>query len=322
MRRVWGTLAIAFFALVSCGKETPAPTPTAPANVPAASAPTDDSIRVALLNLRLPMGKDEENNAWPKRADRAVTAMRKTSPDIIGLQEVFSTQRLDLIDKMPEYAVYPDRREEGVTLGNLVNVNFTLIMYRKDRFDVIDSANGTVRDGAVKDPNATAFYSMVILRDRYKKLPDTIVVSTHIRHNMTIATQECDILNNRVTAQLRLHKGAVAIVMGDLNFDKSTPVYGALMGKTTATTRSAVTTLVDTYDYAAKPAKDRWGSYHAFTGNPSALWPTDFIFISENLSHSVVQVDREQISGGYPSDHFPVSVTLRPVAPVATAPSN
>jgi endonuclease/exonuclease/phosphatase family metal-dependent hydrolase len=276
---------------------------------PAATAPTKE-FRVTLLNLRLPLARDGDN-AWPLRSNLAIETLKSTGADIIGLQECSGMQSGDLLARMPDFSTYPDGRDDS-TLGGLVPVNFTLIMYRKDRFDAIDYSNGTVREGAPANPEISAYYSMVILRDKTKTLPDLIVINTHIRHNPILGAEEARVLNQRITAQMRLHKGAQAILLGDMNADKNSMVYPGLIGKQSAgaATQRAVTPMRDTYDYAAKPSAEKWGSYHAFTGKPAGDLPTDFIFVSDGLAADPAKVLRESHNGKFPSDHFPVTVKI------------
>jgi endonuclease/exonuclease/phosphatase family metal-dependent hydrolase len=268
-------------------------------------------MRIVLSNIRANEAADGEN-AWAKRSDLLIGQILASDPDVIAVQEAMPVQRADLIARMPAYGVYPDGRDEESGLAALKGIlNFTAIFYRKERFEIIDSASGKVREAARGDPQTTAYYSMVVLKDKSGELPTTVVIDTHLRHDVKVATEDAKLLNNIVTAQLRLHKGAEAIVLGDMNFDKSTSVYRALLGEEASfPSGTPRTQLRDTYDYAAKKEGEKWGSWHAFTGKPMAEWPSDLILVSAGWKAGKEEVVREGKEGRFGSDHWVVRETV------------
>jgi endonuclease/exonuclease/phosphatase family metal-dependent hydrolase len=268
-------------------------------------------LRIVLSNIRADEVGDGEN-AWAKRSGVLIGQILASDPDVIAVQEALPVQRADLIKNLGAYGVYPDGRDEESGLAALKGIlNFTAIFYRKERFEIVDSASGKVREAARGDPQTTAYYSMVVLKDKSGELPETVVLDTHLRHDLKVATEDAKLLNNMVTAQMRLHKGAEAILLGDMNFDKSTSVYRALLGEEKSFPAGTPRTMLrDTYDYAAKKEGEKWGSWHAFTGKAGAEWPSDLILVSAGWKSGKAEVLREGKDGRFGSDHWVVGETV------------
>lgn len=96
-----------------------------------------------------------------------------------------------------------------------------------------------------------------------------------------------------------------AILMGDFNADPDNPVIVKLRAERLA--EGIPDKLYDAYSASAEPPGL---TAHSFIGG-SAGKPIDYIFVSEQARVLNVQVVREQILGGYPSDHYPVLAQIR-----------
>ena len=272
-------------------------------------------LKILLSNIRIADAKDGVNQ-WPNRRALLVDIFKRRDADVIGMQEVSPPQAAYLIKELPGYGHYPDGREGGEgALAPLVTMvaSLNLIMYKADRFEVVESSAGPVQPvDAAADPRTTAFYSLVVLKDKRGELGETLVVDTHLRHNVRVATLDAMAINNRITAVRRTRPGVRVVLMGDMNWDRNSAVYGGLIGAADSFGVSTPRTeLRDTYDYAAKGKTERWGSWHNFTGQAMAVWPSDLVLVSEEWAGTgPAEIVREHAGVVWPSDHFLVSVVL------------
>lgn len=296
-------LCLLIFALSACSP--------AGASYPASPRP----VRVLLANIRIAHPVDG-SNAWPNRRELLVKTFHHYTPDILALQEVSPTQGAYICKEMPGYAHYPDGRDETdagllAPLTTMVS-SLNLVLYKADRFEVRASSHGRIRaDAPTDDPRTTAHYVFVLLHDQTGALPDLLLVNTHLRHDPAVALRDAQLLNHRLVEAKRRWPDARVVLLGDMNSARGTPVYAALVGDPAAYPGVSPLALRDTYDYAAKPRDQRWGSWHAFTGKPRAMWPSDLVLVSGEWHSTPAQILRDHDRGRYPSDHFPVLVVLR-----------
>nr|MBA2728301.1 endonuclease/exonuclease/phosphatase family protein [Parachlamydiaceae bacterium] len=73
----------------------------------------------------------DEINRWPQRLPRIVELLDEMQPDIIGIQELYTDQSIDLLAHIGNtYSFYSTGYE---------NSELNVIFYRTDRFEVVDS---------------------------------------------------------------------------------------------------------------------------------------------------------------------------------------
>ncbi len=96
----------------------------------------DSTLRVMTYNIRLPVPEDGINY-WGNRHTLVVSLLAYHKPDLVGLQEPFRRQINDIVAELPEYGWYGVCRTDGTTNPN-PDGEFSAILYRKDRFRLID----------------------------------------------------------------------------------------------------------------------------------------------------------------------------------------
>jgi len=91
-----------------------------------------------------------------------------------------------------------------------------------------------------------------------------------------------------------------------VNRDRTTALYKTLTAKV-----AGEADLVDLFDYSklapngAGGVGNLFGTYHAFTGRPNAVWPTDLIFVGGSLKGTKgAEILRDHDGALWPSDHF------------------
>tara|TARA_A100001011_G_scaffold259800_1_gene268229 strand:- start:16217 stop:17071 length:855 start_codon:yes stop_codon:yes gene_type:complete len=90
-------------------------------------------IKAMSYNVRYENFDDGENQ-WDQRKKTLIDYLKSKSPSIIGMQEVISTQLLDLNFSLSEYSFVGIGREDGKIKGE-----FCPIFFNKYRFELIES---------------------------------------------------------------------------------------------------------------------------------------------------------------------------------------
>jgi len=292
---------------------------------PAATQPAGDgTVRVMTANVRI-SEPDDGVNAWPNRRDFLVKTLLKQGPDLIGCQEVTPAQQAFMVKELAKwYSYYPRpgvgkvAGDDGSTTAKIFGaVNQSLaslntLFYKTDRFDILDGEAGLVEPNDLqRDPAENTFYTLAVLKDKVAPAGADgtwIVVDTHLRHHDDFAVKCALAIRGKIGDMLRKHPLAKVVLMGDMNHDKQSKVYAALVG--VAGAADGVGELADSFDYSKKRPNEAWGNWHAFTGKSQRMWPTDLIFSSGVRSRGAEFVRDKDEKGHYPSDHFFVVTEL------------
>jgi endonuclease/exonuclease/phosphatase family metal-dependent hydrolase len=282
-------------------------------------------IRVMTSNIRFSDPGDGVN-AWSNRRELLVKTLLKHDPDIIGCQEVTPAQGAFLVKELANwYTHYPRPgvgKVQGATTGGLSGelmgalsisaAGLNTLFYRTARFEQLDGEAGLVLpDAPQANPSENTFYTLAVLRDKSTgagKLPELVVIDTHLRHNGDFAVKCAQRLHEIAARVQGKYPGSAVILMGDINHDRTVSVHDALLGGAKA---GAVGQWMDAFDYGAHGVRDLWGTFHNFTGRSDRAWPTDLIFVSGELRVSPAEIVRDGERGRYPSDHFPVMAEVR-----------
>jgi endonuclease/exonuclease/phosphatase family metal-dependent hydrolase len=274
---------------------------------------TDVAVKVMSFNVRFSkVGVNEENteNNWAHekfpRRERAMRVIREYEPDVLGVQEARHLQIVDLREAFPGFAFYGIGRDDGKTGGEYAG-----IFFRKDRF--VCQRAGTFWLSATPEKPGTSFYTVPDAVPRlasWVRLYDKrsgcqfVVINTHWDHISEEARFKSAAM---IRARLdRLSNCAPAIVMGDLNADEDSAPYRELMRHD----RSARKRLIDSYRamHRDRSAEESTFNHWAGTKEGSRI---DFILHSPQLKTSSATIVRTSYDGRWPSDHYPITATLR-----------
>jgi endonuclease/exonuclease/phosphatase family metal-dependent hydrolase len=127
------------------------------------------------------------------------------------------------------------------------------------------------------------------------------VVNTHFDHVGKRSRLESAGIVRQLTDTLG---GKPVIVMGDFNCGPGSPPYEVLTGD-----RGNLAELHDTY-VALNHSEIDAGTFNAFQGRRSGP-RIDWILCNRRLRPLQSEIDRRQFGERFPSDHFPVTATLR-----------
>jgi endonuclease/exonuclease/phosphatase family metal-dependent hydrolase len=268
------------------------------------------TIRVMSFNIRGSFRDGGKANTWGNRADPNVETIERRAPALIGFQELQSGNLETYREKLSQYAYVL-----GPRYGNRAPHDFNAIFFDPSRLELLDSGgfwlSGTPerysaswRTRVVRSANWACF-----------RLSETglsfVHLNTHLDHVSRLARVEGSGLILRKLAELREDEQPV-VLTGDFNCRPGTLVYHNFVEAG----------FVDTYLAAGNEDGRDANTFHAFKGARyrearPGLGPRriDWILLRDprrrvRVGSCLILRDREEESGVYPSDHYPVLAEL------------
>ncbi|HVP11827.1 MAG TPA: endonuclease/exonuclease/phosphatase family protein [Phycisphaerae bacterium] len=255
-------------------------------------------IRVMSFNIRY-AAADDGANSWDRRRGLAVETIRADDPDILGLQEPLATQVAELRALLPDYGFVGVGRTDGIAAGE-----FVPIFYRSSRFTLLEEGHFWLsehpNDAGSIGWDAALPRIATWARLRIVEAPswEVQVVNVHFDHVGQRARVESATLIHGLVERLGRRP---VVVLGDFNCDTDSQPYQILTGSS-----AAAAVLCDAFTETT----DSGGTYHGFAGRPQD-GRIDWILFNRRFDCLNAKVDRRDFDGRYPSDHFPVTSTLR-----------
>jgi endonuclease/exonuclease/phosphatase family metal-dependent hydrolase len=278
--------------------------------VSAASAAEADDLRVMSFNIRFARADHSEaasENNWADpthpRRERAIRVIRDFNPDLLGVQEAREGQISDLREALPEYEFYGIGRDDGKTGGE-----FSGIYFRKDRFTRKDA--GSFWLSATPEKQGTTFApnklpriaSWVRLVDN-KSSRDFVLLNMHWDHQDEAAREKSGALVRERLAAIA--KGVPTIVMGDLNSKEDSKAYSTL-----TVADGSGRKLADSYRVLHPQRSAEEATFDDWNGTVKGS-RIDFILHTGEFTPTAAEIVRTSYDGRWPSDHYPVTATLR-----------
>lgn len=257
-------------------------------------------LTVMTFNVRVDTFLDGLNR-WGNRREIVIDTIAGNAPDVFGVQEAFDFQVGDIARALGQYGYYAAGRDDGRSRGEAC-----AILFRKDRFDLVDSATFWFADTPSKAGSRDwgsifpRICSWVYLREKSSG-SGLYVYNVHM-DNLSQRSREksAELLAERIANRKTKEP---FIVMGDFNMeaDNSAMQYLLNAGKQRPHAK-----MVDT-----------WPTGRSNEGTLRNLWGTatgpklDHILVSEDIDVLEASIDRRNENGKYPSDHFPVIAKIR-----------
>lgn len=256
------------------------------------------------FNIRNSAANDGPN-AWTQRRALVVERIQATAPDILALQEALPDQVAELQVALKDYDFIAIGREDGATGGESVPIFFL-----RKRFALRDAGHFWLSDRpeqpGSKGWDAACPRIVTWVRLAFKESPWTElqVVNVHLDHEGERARIESARLLRKLA---EAHGGQPLIVLGDFNCPPGSEPYRILTED-----RSNLAELRDAHTlYSSSPLGEWWnGTYHAFEGRPRG-GRIDWILHNRRFEPLEADIDHSADEGRFPSDHFPVTATLR-----------
>lgn len=270
-------------------------------------------VKVMSFNVRYAQAghsEDAAENNWDDsehpRKTRAVRVIREFMPDLLGVQEAREGQIIDLRAALPEYEFYGIGRDDGKTAGE-----YSGVFYLKNRFKKVDQ--GSFWLSAEPEKPGTSFYtapnavpriaSWVILDDD-KTGRRYLLLNSHWDHISGPAREQSAALIRKRVATLG--RTLPTIVTGDFNSREDTPALAEMRGDHDQTGLQ----LRDSYRVVHPKRTEDEASYNGWRMDTKGS-RIDFILSTDDFAATGAEVVRTSYEGRLPSDHFPVTATLR-----------
>lgn len=246
-------------------------------------------IKVMSFNIRMGLANDGMNH-WRYRKDLVLARINTFEPDLLGIQECCDdeAQAGFLKQHLAGYEFYGVQR--GGDSGAAIEMAPAL--FKKSSFSVLErgffwlsqtpeQAGGLRWDAAF--PRSCLWFRL----QQRNTLRDLIFLNTHFNYQPIAMIESAKL----ITGWLEKNADTPLIVTGDFNADKGSESYRILTNH-----------LVD-----AHPNADN--TFHEY-GKIERGCPIDWILVSGHFKIIHSHIDRYHQDVVYPSDHYPLLVTL------------
>ncbi len=254
-------------------------------------------IKVMSFNIRYGLADDGENH-WDKRKSLAISRIQAFQPDLLGMQECRDDSQAEFVKaSLPDYHFYGIRREgRGDTALEMAPV-----LFRKTSFQIIDQGcfwlSETPQIPGSKSWDSTFARTVTWLKLLHHETGKTLTfVNTHFDYVPSAIDGAAQVLHKWLEQTL---KDTPVILTGDFNADKASAAYRLLTGSGM---------LLDAYRQM-HPNGDEESTFHGF-GKSAEKSSIDWVLVSRHFDITEANVDRTHEGELYPSDHYPVTVTM------------
>lgn len=266
-----------------------------------ASAGAPVPFTVMTFNIRLDVASDGPN-AWEHRKEMVTALVRHYGVSLLGIQEALPHQLDYLKEHLPEYGVFGVGRDDGKRAGEIM-----AILYRKERFDTL--ATATHWCSPTPDRPGLGWDAACNRTVTYGRMKDRIdgkvfhYYNTHLDHVGTTARAESAKLIRRLVAAVPATEPV--LVTGDFNATPDSEPYRII------TQNEGGRGLKDARALSAAKPYGPSGTFTGFDLTAAPKQPIDFIFVSDGVTVERFAVHSETTDGRLPSDHYPVSASVR-----------
>ncbi len=248
----------------------------------------------------------------PHRRDRAISVIDTFGPDILSVQELKNNQRNDLSSAFPGFAYYG----QGRNGGNSGDRNG--IFYRTSRFDLVDQGDfwlsetptvpGTTFQGFGTDTGNPRMATWVKLFD-YETSKTYFVLSTHWSLDSQARRDSARLIQDMLPT---LSGGLPTLLLGDLNTTQSFSAYSTLRGTDDIDDVQLADSFIDAGGVDGR-------TFQNWNGGVSGSRIDHVLHSAGDFEATSAEIVRTTFDGGlYPSDHYPVTITLNVVPEPST----
>jgi endonuclease/exonuclease/phosphatase family metal-dependent hydrolase len=273
-------------------------------NLPAKAITSESlELRVMTFNIRNSFARDGEND-WKYRKELVYQTIRDYSPTILGLQEANHAQQNELLPALPEYE-FVGIGSKGETKGQ-----YCSILYLQNRFKVEKTETYWLSDTPTVPSSTWGNHHLRIFT--YARL-----VEKESGH--TIHAYNCHLDDGSKKARekgvrqigehiLQQPSNEPFVFMGDFNAPENSVTIQQLSNFKTQQ-KETIHLTSDSFRML-HPQKKDVGTYHGYIGNTQGD-KIDSIFVPPTTEVLEASIVRTSSNDRYPSDHFPVTATLR-----------
>lgn len=270
------------------------------------STETHSKLKIMSFNIRYGTA-DDGPNVWPVRKNLVFDIFKNHQPDIVGLQESLRFQLDEIQENLPgQYTEIGVGRDDGKQTGE-----YSPILYRTDRFDMIDSGTFWFSDTPEipgskswgnNIPRICTWAILEIKPDSTMQTQQIYVYNVHLDHQSQASRERSTQFLAQKVAAIKADN-PIIIVTGDFNAGEDNPAITSLI---------ASMGLLDAYRIIHFAAENT-GTFNSFSGNTNGP-KIDYIFLSDlnnKLKVLDAQILHDNNNNRYPSDHFPVTADIQ-----------
>jgi endonuclease/exonuclease/phosphatase family metal-dependent hydrolase len=261
------------------------------------SALANNVLTVMSFNIRCGLCEPPENpHNWKKRKYFVAHLIKTHNPDVIGLQEAELFQVEDLVEMLDDYSWIGVGRDDGKDKGET-----TAILFRTARLSLQGQQTLWLSPTPLKpslgwDAKFRRTLTIAKLLDAQSK-QFLYVFNTHLDNEGETARQEsAKLLLSEIE---KIDAAAPLVVTGDFNFTATAKGYEII-----------TQTLADAEKTSAIPATGGGKTFNGFGENKEPDNKIDFVFAKKSTQVQTHKVDTTIYNNVYPSDHYPVIVTV------------
>lgn len=261
------------------------------------SAFANNAFTVMSFNIRCGLCEPPENpHNWKKRKYFVAHLIKTHNPDVIGLQEAELFQVEDLVEMLDDYSWMGVGRDDGRDKGET-----TAILFRTSRLSLQGQQTLWLSQTPQKpslgwDATYRRTLSIAKLLDAHSK-QFLYVFNTHLDNEGENARQEgAKLLLGEIA---KIDAASPLVVTGDFNFTATAKGYEII-----------TQTLADAEKISATPAVGGGKTFNGFGESKEPDNKIDFVFVKKSMKVLSHQVDTTIYNNVYPSDHYPVVMTI------------
>lgn len=254
-------------------------------------------LRVMSFNIRYGTANDGENH-WDRRRAFLVDVLRSEAPDILGVQEALHPQLAYILEALPGYAMVGVGRDDGVRAGEYASILYrtaAVSVSRSDTFWFSDTPERVASKSWGNSITRICTWAQCTLPDGRP----FYVYNVHLDHQSQ-PSRERSVGLLRARIEVRDPKAPV-LVTGDFNAGESNPAV-------TAMREGGL--LRDTYR-EKYPSATPVGTFTGFKFGQVGGEKIDYVFATQEWEVVDAAIVRTARDNRYPSDHFPVTATVR-----------
>jgi len=254
-------------------------------------------LKVMSFNIRYGTANDGDNH-WDRRKDFLVDVLRTEAPDVIGVQEALHAQLAYILKALPQYALVGVGRDDGVTKGEYSGILYrteSLALSRSDTFWFSDAPSRVASTSWGNTITRICTWAQFTTPDGRP----LYLYNVHLDHQSQPSRERsAALLRTRIEAR---DPKAPVIVTGDFNAGEKNPAVLAMLEGNI---------LRDTFR-VKHPDESTVGTFTGFKFGQVQGEKIDYIFASDEWLVTEAAIVRTAKGDRYPSDHFPVTATLR-----------
>lgn len=256
-------------------------------------------LRVTSFNIRYGTANDGLNS-WPLRKELVMQVVRQEAPHVLGVQEALRFQLDVLAVAFPRFEEVGVGRDDGKQAGE-----YSAIFYDRERLRLLDQGTFWLSDSP-EEIASTSWGNSITRICTWAHLEDLRsgaslhVFNTHWDHRSQPSRERsAELILERVR---ELAAGGPVLVLGDFNAGEANRAFRRLL-------EDEETPLLDSFRQVHPEAK-AVGTFNGFQGKCDGE-KIDAVLISRHWAVQDARIVRTQEGDRLPSDHYPVSASVR-----------